>query len=116
MTLVYGLTTVVDVVFFAIVWGHDADGNEDCNLDDDDEVAGWCAADCDDGDRMPMTLTPHGGVPDPDSVPTSIADTDIPALNAITESGDCINGVAFVDGTTRGRRWGWKSPACPCIV
>ena len=59
---------------------------------------------------MPMTPPPHGGVPDPDAVSPSIA--DIPALNAITESGECINCGAFVDGTTRGRRWGWKSPGC----
>lgn len=59
---------------------------------------------------MPMTPPPHGGVPDPDAVSPSIA--DIPALNAITESGECINCGAFVDGTTRGRRWGGKSPGC----
>ena len=41
MTLMYGLTTVVDVVFLVVVWGHDADGNEECTVDDDnDEVAG----------------------------------------------------------------------------
>ncbi len=41
MTLMYGFTTVVDVVFFVVVLGHDADGNEECNVDDDDdEVAG----------------------------------------------------------------------------
>ena len=41
VTLMYGLTTVVDVVFLVVVWGHDADGNEECTVDDDnDEVAG----------------------------------------------------------------------------